>query len=143
MQKQVHFFAGEMNSVENTQKKSGAGAYVLLHGIILIYSFSMVMSKLAALETPFSLRFFLFYGLEIVFLGVYALFWQQIMKKIPLTTGYASKAVTVIWGILWGALLFGESITLGKLLGAALIIAGVVLFVRSDEPKTEVKSDEA
>ena len=42
------------------------------------------------------------------------------------------KAVTVVWGILWGALFFHESITPGKLIGAAVIVAGVVLFVKAD-----------
>ena len=39
----------------------------------------------------------------------------------------------MVWGILWGALFFHESITPGKLIGAAVIVAGVVLFVKADE----------
>lgn len=66
-------------------------------------------------------------------LAVYAIGWQQIIKRLPLTTAFANKAVTVVWGIVWGALFFDEAISLGKLLGAALIIGGVVLFVKADE----------
>ena len=65
-------------------------------------------------------------------LAVYALGWQQIIKRLPLTTAFANKAVTVVWGIVCGALFFGEAITPGKLAGAALIIGGVVLFVKAD-----------
>ena len=32
-----------------------------------------------------------------------------------------------------GMVLFGESITPGKLIGAGMVIAGVVLFAKSDE----------
>jgi len=35
-------------------------------------------------------------------------------------------------GIFWGCVLFGEQISAGKLVGAALIICGVVLFARAD-----------
>ena len=56
----------------------------------------------------------------------------KIIKRLPLTTAFANKAITVVWGIVWGALFFDETITPGKLLGAALIIGGVVLFVKAD-----------
>ena len=102
--------------------------FLLLNLLMLIYSLSPICSKLASRELFFSLRFFLFYCSGIVVLGVYA----QVIKHISLTAAYANKAVTVIWGMLWGALLFGEKITLQNGIGAVMIIAGVVLFVFSD-----------
>ena len=39
-----------------------------------------------------------------------------------------NKAATVIWGLVFGALFFRERVTAGKLFGAALIIAGIVLY---------------
>ena len=54
--------------------------------------------------------------------------WQQIIKRLPLTYAYANKAVTVLWGIVWGMLLFREQVSALKLLGAAVVLAGVVLF---------------
>ena len=64
--------------------------------------------------------------------GAAAVGWQQVIKHLPLTTAYANKAITVVWGILLGFLLFGESITLRQFIGAAVIIVGIVLFVRAD-----------
>ena len=61
--------------------------------------------------------------------------WQQIIKRIPLTTAFANKAVTVVWGLVWGALIFREPITPGKIVGVLLIVAGVVLF--SSEEREE------
>ena len=80
-----------------------------------------------------SARFCIYYAVIIVLLGVYAIGWQQVIKRIPLTTAFANKAVTVVWGIVWGWFFFGESITPGKLIGAGMVIAGVVLFAKSDE----------
>ena len=104
-----------------------------LHGMLMVYSMSGICSKLAAGESFLSARFCIDYAVIIVLLGVYAIGWQQVIKRIPLTTAFANKAVTVVWGIVWGWFFFGESITPGKLIGAGMVIAGVVLFAKSDE----------
>ena len=104
-----------------------------LHGMLMVYSMSGICSKLAAGESFLSARFCIYYAVIIVLLGVYAIGWQQVIKRIPLTTAFANKAVTVVWGIVWGWVFFGESITPGKLIGAGMVIAGVVLFAKSDE----------
>lgn len=110
---------------------------VLLHLLLMLYSTSSILSKLAAGEAFLSLRFCLYYGGIIALLGIYAIGWQQIIKRMDLTTAFANKAVTVVWGIVWGTLFFREQITFGKILGAVLVIAGAVLFVRADgEEKT-------
>ena len=88
-----------------------------------------------------SVRFCLYYGTVILLLGVYAIGWQQVIKRIPLTTAFANKAVTVVWGLVWGALFFHEAVTPGKLLGAALVIAGVILFERADGEAAESEAD--
>lgn len=54
------------------------------------------------------------------------------MRRMPLTSAFSNKAVTIVWGIVWGALFFSEPITVSKVAGAALIIAGVVLFAHAD-----------
>ncbi len=99
----------------------------------MVYSLSSVCSKLAAGESFLSLRFCLFYGGVILLLGVYAIFWQQLIGKLPLTLAYANKAVTVFWGMVWGVFFFREKIQLHQILGAGLIIAGVILFAFSEE----------
>lgn len=104
-----------------------------LHGMLMVYSMSGICSKLAAGESFLSARFCIYYAVIIVLLGVYAIGWQQVIKRIPLTTAFANKAVTVVWGLVWGWFFFGESITPGKLIGAGMVIAGVVLFAKSDE----------
>lgn len=98
-----------------------------------IYSLSTVCSKFASQKEPGSAAFILLYVAIIGLLGFYAICWQQIIKQLPLTTAFANKAVTVVWGIIWGAVFFHERITPGKLLGAAIVIAGVVLYVLSDK----------
>mgnify|MGYP002569225887 CR=1 FL=1 len=106
-----------------------------LHVLLGIYALSDVCSKYAAGAGFPDVAFFLFYGLMLVFLGIYALGWQQIIKRMPLSSAFANRAVTIVWGIFWGALLFGEDVTPGKLVGAAIIMAGIVLYARADAPE--------
>lgn len=110
----------------------------LLHIMLMIYSLSGICSKKAA-EYPFlSISFIFYYGCIIGLLGFYAIGWQQIIKRLPLTIAFANKAVTVIWGIVWGTVFFHEPITIGKILGAVLVIIGVVLYSFADkEPEHE------
>lgn len=112
---------------------------VLLHLLLAVYSSSGIFSKIAANETFLSVRFCLCYVAVIALLGVYAIGWQQIIKRMPLTTAFANKAVTVVWGIVWGILFFQESITVGKVIGAALVVIGVVIFAGADEENSNVE----
>lgn len=66
-------------------------------------------------------------------LFVYAIGWQQIIRHLPLNTAYTNKAVSIAWGVIWGILIFGEPITWNKVLGAVIVIAGVLVVVKSDE----------
>lgn len=110
-----------------------------LHMLLMVYSCSGIFSKLAAGVNFLSLEFCLLYGGIIALLGLYAIGWQQILKRMPLTSAFSNKAVTVVWGIVWGALFFCEPITLFKVIGAALIIAGVVLFAHADTKEAELE----
>ena len=112
--------------------RNSAKWFLLLHLILGVYASSSVCSKLAAQQPFLSVVFILLYGGMLAALVVYAFGWQQVIKHLPLTTAYANKAITVVWGILLGFLLFGESITLRQFIGAAVIIVGIVLFVRAD-----------
>ena len=113
--------------------KQNLKTYALLHGLMLLFSLSPICSKMAGQQVLFSLPFFFYYGCVILILGIYAVLWQQVIKRLPLTTAYANKAITVVWGMLWGAMLFGEKITAQKLLGAGIVIAGVLLFASSEQ----------
>lgn len=106
--------------------------YLLLHALLMFLSLADVASKYAAGFSFLSIGFVMCYGIVLGILFVYALGWQQVIKRMPLTTAYANRGATVVWGIVWGALLFSEAITFPKLLGAVMIIGGIVLFSFAD-----------
>ena len=108
--------------------KSSTKVLLGLHLLLMVYSVSSVCSKFAAATAFPSWQFFCFYGLVLGILGVYAIGWQQVIKRMPLTTAYANKAVTIVWGIVFGMILFGETVTPLMIAGAFLIVAGIVLY---------------
>lgn len=112
--------------------KSRTKALIVLHVMLMIYSFSGVCSKLASGEKMLSPKFCLYYACIIGLLGGYAIGWQKIIKVLPLSTAFSNKAVTLIWALIWGILFFGEKITIGKVIGVVMVICGVVLFSTAD-----------
>ena len=113
---------------------SKARAFLALQLLLLCYALSTVMQKLAAQQEFLSLRFLLCAAGMFLFLGVYALGWQQVLKLLPLTVAYAtSKAVVFLWMLVFGALIFHERVSPRQLLGCALLMAGVVLFALAEK----------
>ena len=100
---------------------------LMLQAVFFIYSINSIVAKLASGQESFSMAFILLYGLEVAILGIYALLWQQIIKKFELSVAYANKAVVLIWAMVWGSVLFKEQITLPKVAGILLVIAGIVI----------------
>lgn len=107
--------------------------YVALHIELLMFSLGGVCSKMASGHPFLSLPFIFWYGLVILNMGIYAIVWQQIIKHLPLTTAYANKAITIVWGILWGVIFFKELVTWNMIVGAVIVIAGVIVVVSGDE----------
>ena len=64
-------------------------------------------------------------------LGVYALLWQQALRRVDLHVAYANRATATVWGLIWAYLIFGETITVWNMVGTGIILAGTFL-VNSD-----------
>ncbi len=112
--------------------KPSSKLFIALHLFLMIYSTGGIVSKLAAGNVFLSAPFIALYVLEILILVFYAIGWQQFIKRMPLSAAYANKAVTVVWGCIWGMLIFKEHLTAGKIVGALLVLGGVALFGFAD-----------
>lgn len=100
---------------------------------MIILSFGGVFSKIAAKYDFLSFEFIAFYGFSLFTLLIYTLFWQKILKQIPLNLAYANKAVTIIWGMLWGILFFKEQVSIVQFVSVAIIIVGVIITITGGE----------
>lgn len=110
-----------------------AKTFVFLHIILLVYSFCGVLSKKSAQADFLSADFFLLYGGMLMIMAFYALVWQQIIKRIPLSTAFANKSIVTVWSVIWGRLIFKEEITVGKVVGLLIILAGIILLATEKE----------
>lgn len=109
------------------------GIYIILLQIaVLIYTSAGMLGKFAASEELFSLKFFLFYGFELLALGIYAIVWQQLISKIDLSIAYANRSINLLWALLFAFFIFKEQITLPNILGVIIVIIGISLVNSSD-----------
>lgn len=97
---------------------------LLLQGVILLYTISSVMSKEASASGGNMLRFLFFFGMEFVILGVYAILWQQMIKRFELSVAYANRSMAVVWSMVWAVVFFHDTITVQNVLGIILVVAG-------------------
>ena len=104
--------------------------------INLLYSTVGIFTKLASQQDFLSWGYLLSFGGVVGVIGVYAILWQQVIKRIELSTAYMFKGTTIIFTMLFAYWLFGEQITWNNILGTVIIIIGIVLFAYSPSPLT-------
>ena len=102
-----------------------------MHLNILIFSLTGILAKMMAIciknNGIFSWKTLIWGGLIVANCGLYALFWQQTLKRFPVHVAYAHSAVYNVWSLLWAFLIFSERISLGNVIGTVLIIAGILV----------------
>lgn len=99
--------------------------------LVLIYSMTGSLSKFAsnfmAQYGLISWQVIITLGGIVGVLGIYAIFWQRVLKNIDLSIAYANKGVGILWTLVWSVVLFGESISMYNVLGIVVICAGVIV----------------
>ena len=123
MKKKVHFFD-----------------IILLQMVVVIYSINTVIAKFVSDQPFLSFKFIVLYLLEFAVLGIYAVFWQQMIKRFELSIAYANKAMTLLWSLLWSVLIFRDSVTPAKAVGVLLVIAGTIILnseVMDEKPEED------
>ena len=85
---------------------------------------------------PFmSAGYIAWFCLAVLILGFYAVCWQLILEKLPLTTAYLRRGFSYILIFVWATLIFHKKLRktfLGIVLGIIVITIGMVISI-SDE----------
>lgn len=105
--------------------------YLALIGVNLVYACTSIFTKMASQQEPMSFPYLLWIAGAVGVMGGYAMLWQQVISRMPLSTAYMFKGTSLVFVLLFSALLFGEAITLNNVVGSAIILAGIVLFAKS------------
>ncbi|MBR1707617.1 MAG: EamA family transporter [Clostridia bacterium] len=113
--------------IKKLRKKASIMDIVFIQASVIIYTLSGVAGKFASQYDFFTFEFILCYGIEIIILGVYAILWQQIIKKYDLSVTYANRSVALLWSMAWAVLLFHETVTLKNIVGVVFVIIGTMI----------------
>jgi len=108
--------------------------------INLLYASVGIFTKLASQQEFLSWAYIFSFSGAVAVIGIYAILWQQIIRKIELSTAYMFKGTTIIFTMLFAYWLFGEQITWNNILGAVIIIIGIVLYAYTPSPLTSNQS---
>ena len=73
-----------------------------------------------------------FFCLAVGIMALYAVAWQLLLERLPLTTAYLRKGLTYVLIFVWAAVFFHEQIQPKQIIGMAVIIVGMVVSM-SDE----------
>ena len=122
-----------MDKEKEVKKKTKIRDICILQAVIAVYTLSTVFAKFASGQEFLSFKFILFYGIEILILGVYAIIWQQLIKKFVISVAYANKAMGLLWSIVWAILIFNDTITIKNVIGVIIVIAGTIIVNSEDE----------
>lgn len=101
-----------------------------LIGINMLYACTGICTKMAARYAMLSRPYLLWFSGAVGVIGLYAILWQQVLKRIDISTAYLFKGTTLIFTMLIAALLFGETVTIPNIIGSVIIIIGITLLAR-------------
>lgn len=104
--------------------------YSVLVGINFLYACVTLFTKYAAQQEFMSMPYCLALCGAIGVMGMYAICWQQVLKQIDLSTAYMFKGTSLIFVILLAYALFGEAITMMNIIGAIVILLGIILYAK-------------
>lgn len=108
--------------------------YIFLIVINLLYACVSIFTKYASQQEFMSWNYTVGLIGAIGVMGLYAILWQQVLKRIDLSLAYMFKGTSIVFILLLAYVFFGEQITWNNIVGAIIIVGGIVLFANSAEP---------
>lgn len=124
----------------------GLRDFLLLHLIILLFSFTGLLTKFASIFLNeggiTDIRVYVCLFLMFLNCALYAVFWQMIIKKFDLSFAFANRSVYLIWSQIWAVLVFKESLTVRNVIGMIIVLIGVTVVQLSDAKESKEEGKE-
>lgn len=106
---------------------------IILILVYLLYSIIAILTKYASNCIFLSVDYILILISIVTILAIYAISWQQIIKRMPISDAYMFKGTSIVFVLLLSAWIFEEVITLQNIVGSIIIILGIALFAKADK----------
>lgn len=100
---------------------------LLIAVVVAIYSLSGLFTKLASSYDFLTTGYSLCLSGVICILGLYAILWQLVLKRIPLNQAYPFRSLSVVFGLAIAYFAFQETVTRQNLLGCAIVLLGLLI----------------
>lgn len=113
------------------REKKKIGNWLSLVVVNFIYACTSLFTKLASKNELLSNTYLLSLLGAALMLGIYALLWQQIIRRVPVGDAYMFKGLSIIFVLFLAYIFFGEVITIFNIIGAVVIICGIALHAKS------------
>lgn len=105
--------------------------FALVIVVNIVYACTSIFTKMASRQEVLSLSYFLWLSGAVGVMGIYAILWQQVLKRIELSTAYMFKGTSLIFGLFIAWSVLEEQITWNNMIGAAIIIVGIAMFAKA------------
>ncbi len=100
--------------------------YQLFVGFVALLAIAAATGQIGMVKlTPISLGSLLFQGVLVSFISYFAWFW--LLRRYLASNLAVFSFMTPLFGVTFGALLLGEPLTLSFLIGAVLVLLGILL----------------
>lgn len=102
----------------------------IIFGVIIycLFSISSIFMKLASMQNIFVYKSLLF-GVSLFLLGIFSILWQKLLSTVNLNKAYYFKGTTILWGLIFGILVFNEKISINMIVGSVICLFGVVVIL--------------
>lgn len=97
---------------------------------VAVYSLSGFFTKLASRYDFLTLPYDVCLIGALMVLGIYAVLWQVILKRMPLSVAYPFRSLGVVYGLAIAGLAFSEPITWQNLIGGAIVMFGLFVLTK-------------
>ena len=106
--------------------------YILAILAIVFESLSSSVLKFSKDYAFLSPMYLFWFAVAVGIMGLYAIAWQLLLERVPLTTAYLRKGLTYVLIFIWARVFFHEEISVKQMIGMAIIIAGMIISMSGD-----------
>ena len=87
-------------SGEEKSRKMDIKTFLMMQAIVFVYTLTGITEKYASIMNKkyglISIQVVFFLGLTVLLLGIYAIFWQKVLKRVDLSIAYANKGFGIL-----------------------------------------------
>lgn len=103
--------------------------------VVALYSCSGLFTKLASNCGFLSFSYIFYLCVTVAILGLYAVLWQVVLKRVPLSTAYMFRSFGLVYSLIIAHFVFDEIILLQNIIGCGFVITGLIIIAQGEDKR--------